>query len=133
MKVWLDDVREPWKHGRVGWTWVKNYDEAIELLLTGKVYEISLDHDLIYPDHYVGSPQHKDEKTGYHVILWMEENSVWPREVHVHTANPAGRGRMLLALDRYYSRCRACIPEGSEGITPVYSFFERRPPMSIDR
>ncbi|VAW81561.1 hypothetical protein MNBD_GAMMA12-2513, partial [hydrothermal vent metagenome] len=56
MKVYLDDER-PTPEG-----WVRVYwpDEAIELLKTGKVKEISLDHDL-----------GDDERgTGYDVVLW---------------------------------------------------------------
>ena len=46
MNLWLDDVREPWRHGRIGWEWAKTASEAIALLETGKVENASLDHDL---------------------------------------------------------------------------------------
>ena len=32
MILWLDDVREPWKHGFIGAEWVKTAAEAIECL-----------------------------------------------------------------------------------------------------
>lgn len=77
MKVFLDDERET-PNG-----WVRAYwpDEAISLLKTGNVKEISLDHDL-------GS----DERgTGYDVILWIEEMVVTfgfnPTIIHVYSAN----------------------------------------------
>lgn len=43
MKPWLDDIREPWKHGCLGWTWAKTADQAIEYLKTGTVTEASLE------------------------------------------------------------------------------------------
>jgi len=59
MKVWLDDERPApsgWKH--VYWP-----EEAIRLLRSGRVDEISLDHDL-------GDDRHG---TGNDVVLWIEE------------------------------------------------------------
>ncbi|WP_152005936.1 cyclic-phosphate processing receiver domain-containing protein [Desulfoluna spongiiphila] len=84
MKVYLDDERETprdWK--RVCWP-----EEAIELLKTGKVEEISLDHDLGDDDH----------GTGYDVILWIEE-AVYTTDfkapvIKVHSANPSAREKM---------------------------------------
>ena len=45
MKLYLDDVRETPEN------WVRAYNarEAIEYLKTGKVVEISLDHDRCHP------------------------------------------------------------------------------------
>ena len=84
MKVYLDDVRDTpdgWK--RVYWP-----DEAIELLKTGMVTEISLDHDL--GDDVRG--------TGYDVVLWIEEavmtNGFSPPAIRVHSANVSARSKM---------------------------------------
>lgn len=106
MKLWLDDVREPWKHGCLGWEWVKTADDAIALLSTGKVTEASLDHDLA-PEHYCPVDRLKEppsnQKTGYAVVCWMEENDVWPPDgVRVHSMNPAGRARMQSVIERHY-------------------------------
>jgi hypothetical protein len=46
MRLWLDDVRPPWRHGCLGWDWVTTAAEAIAALATGTVTEASLDHDL---------------------------------------------------------------------------------------
>lgn len=59
MKVYLDDERETPE----GWVRVYWPEEAIELLKSGKVNELSLDHDL-------GDDEHG---TGYDVVLWIEE------------------------------------------------------------
>ncbi len=80
----MDDLR-PTPDG-----WVHTYwpDEAIELLKTGNVEVISLDHDL-----------GDDERgTGYDVILWIEEavatKGFTPPEIKVHSANSSARIRM---------------------------------------
>ncbi|MFN3194273.1 MAG: cyclic-phosphate processing receiver domain-containing protein [Aureliella sp.] len=89
MKVYLDDERET----PVGWTRVYWPDEAIELLKTGQVIEISLDHDL-----------GDDERgTGYDVVKWIEEqvvtNSFIPPVIRVHSANISARQKMELGIE----------------------------------
>lgn len=88
MKVFLDDERATPE----GWVRVYWPDEAIALLQTGLVNEISLDHDL--GDDARG--------TGYDVLLWIEEamrlRGFVPPRMHVHSANPAARVRMLAAV-----------------------------------
>lgn len=101
--LWLDDVRPPWKHGCLGWEWVKTADEAIALLKTGRVHHASLDHDLS-EEATMGMPK-PGEKTGYTVVLWMEENDIWPSGlISVHSMNPAGRSRMQVAIDKHYRK-----------------------------
>lgn len=88
MKVFLDDERqtpEGWK--RVYWP-----EEAIELLKTNKVTEISLDHDL-----------GDDERgTGYDVIRWIEMavdmDDFKPPVIKVHSANTSARQKMELGI-----------------------------------
>jgi hypothetical protein len=81
MKIYLDDIRaEP-----EGWIRVKTAQEAIGLLKSNNVSEISLDHDL--GDDING--------TGYDVILWIEQEvymkNYIPPVIKVHSANvPAG-------------------------------------------
>ncbi|MFM0009178.1 cyclic-phosphate processing receiver domain-containing protein [Paraburkholderia sediminicola] len=84
MKVFLDDERptpEGWE--RVYWP-----NEAIQLLATGIVEEISLDHDL--GDDTRG--------TGYDVILWIEEavalRGFRPPKIIVHSANSSAGDKM---------------------------------------
>ncbi|MBX3711899.1 MAG: hypothetical protein KF800_08080 [Lysobacter sp.] len=99
MRVYLDDERATPE----GWTRVYWPDEAIALLETGNVAEISLDHDL--GDDARG--------TGYDVVAWIEEAVVTrgfvPPIVRVHSANPAARVRMeggIAAITRLASDCR---------------------------
>lgn len=100
VKLWLDDIRDPLKLGLVGWTWVKTADEAIALLSSGRVRRASLDHDLTISQTLGNTDR---EKTGYDVVLWMEENNTWPPEgVSVHSMNPEGRIKMNKAIRRQY-------------------------------
>jgi hypothetical protein len=84
LKVYLDDERQT-PDG-----WVRTYwpEEVIELLKTGNVEEISLDHDL-------GDDEHG---TGYDVVLWIEEqvfvNNFVPPRMKVHSANSSARVKM---------------------------------------
>ena len=116
-KLWLDDQRDPHRNGRIDWKWVRSYDECIEFFLSHPdIYQCSLDHDLVYPDHLVnisGGPDNiklmNDEKTGFHVLLWMESNNIWPHLVDVHTASSWGRKRMIEVLERNERRYRALL------------------------
>lgn len=88
MKVYLDDERQT----PDGWVRVYWPDEAIALLETGDVIEISLDHDL-----------GDDERgTGYDVLLWIEEavalRGFVPPVMRVHSANSSARLKMEAAI-----------------------------------
>lgn len=102
--LWLDDIREPWKHGYAASTWVKTADEAIAALKTGAFTFASLDHDLSV-EATMGTPA-SDERTGYTVILFLEEYpEYWPVDgVRVHSLNPSGKQKMLAAIERHYGR-----------------------------
>src|ERR1017187_4711059 len=95
MKLYLDDERT----APEGWVQVRWPDEAIELLHTGAVTHLSLDHDL-----------GDDERgTGYDVLLWIEEQValygfVPAAIMEVHSANPAGRKRMEAAIEAITGR-----------------------------
>lgn len=108
MRVFLDDERPT----PSGWTRVRWPDEAIELLKTGLVKELSLDHDL-----------GDDERgTGYDVLLWIEEavavRGFEPPRIAVHSANPAARERMMAgirAIERLVSERRSWSEVHSKG------------------
>ncbi|MGH8079724.1 MAG: cyclic-phosphate processing receiver domain-containing protein [Lysobacter sp.] len=89
MRVYLDDERDT----PPGWERVYWPDEAIALLQTGAVLELSLDHDL--GDDARG--------TGYDVVVWIEraviERGFEPPRIAVHSANPAARLRMQAGIE----------------------------------
>jgi hypothetical protein len=94
MKVYLDDVRE----APDGWVRTHTPSETIELLLAGKVRELSLDHDL-------GLDTAESEQTGYSVLSWLEAEIAherWPfplPQITIHSANPVGQERMKRAIE----------------------------------
>lgn len=100
MKVYLDDARQTPE----GWIRVYWPEEAIELLATGKVEEISLDHDL-----------GDDERgTGYDVVLWIEEVVIMhdfiPPKITVHSANSSARIKMEAGIENIYRNIRTMKP-----------------------
>ena len=88
MKVYLDDERV----APPGWVQTRWPEDTIALLESGKVKELSLDHDL-------GDDEHG---TGYDVLLWLEE-AVATRgfkapSCRVHSANSSARIKMEAAI-----------------------------------
>lgn len=93
LRVWLDDVRR----APPGWVHVSWPNEVIDLLRSGEVAQLSLDHDL--GDDARG--------TGYDVLRWIEEqvhtsDFVPPLTINAHSANTAARKRMEAAIDAIY-------------------------------
>lgn len=89
MRVWLDDERKMPEGYTVH---VKTAHDAIDLLKTGTVEKISLDHDL--GDEY--------SNTGYDVAKWIEEaahnGTLKQIRVTCHSQNPVGKQRINAAL-----------------------------------
>jgi hypothetical protein len=84
MKVYLDDQRP----APPGWVLVRNADDAIDQLRTGKVTELSLDYDL-------GDPHFG---TGLQVLDWLEqaleERKVSLPRLTAHSGSVIGRRRL---------------------------------------
>src|SRR5207248_4177061 len=79
-----------------GWVHLISAREVCFLLLTGRVVALSLDHDLS-DDRRFG--------TGSQVIDFLDEQHgvhgrwLWPKEgIRIHSANAAGRDRMVQAI-----------------------------------
>lgn len=97
IKVWLDDERPmPAGFDRH----VRTANEAIDIIKSGGVSLISLDHDL----------GEDSNGTGYDVAKFIEEGAflgtVPPMEVRVHSANPVGASRMRMCIEnakRYWA------------------------------
>jgi Cyclic-phosphate processing Receiver domain len=86
LKVFVDDLRD----APEGWLWIMTPGEAIDLLKSGEVREISLDHDLGYDEA-------GDDLAGYQIVAWLEEavatgEFAFPLPlISIHSANPVGR------------------------------------------
>ena len=97
MKIYLDDTRDcPYS---AGWVIARSADECIELLETGFVDELSLDHDL------------GEGKSGYDVIKWIEKevytnNFIPPQKMYCHSANPVGRQSIDAAIKKIQERMK---------------------------
>lgn len=89
-KVWLDDERPMPEEFDLH---VRTAREAMELIKSGVVHKISLDHDL----------GEKSNGTGYEVAKFIEEGafqgSIAPMEVSVHSANPVGSKNMRMCIN----------------------------------
>jgi hypothetical protein len=96
VKLWLDDQLDdperPIRHTPVGWVGVKTPKEAIRLLKTGQVTEISFDHDL--GESWWGN--------GYTVARFIEREAYFgrlqPIEYSIHSANPIGAENIEKAM-----------------------------------
>lgn len=87
MKLYVDDIRKPPDDS---WHLVRSNTEAIRILATQNVEEISLDHDIAC--YLVTGQEHTSNETFQPIayfIAKMPENER-PKTVRIHTANPGG-------------------------------------------
>jgi hypothetical protein len=90
----LDDRAAP-----EGWTHVRTAPAAIALLQTGRVVELSLDHDLGDDDAAGKGVEVVDHIAEQQIIAGRD---LWPRDgITIHSANPAGRDQMARTIERY--------------------------------
>lgn len=94
MKLFIDDLRYP---PNDDWIIARTYDEAIKILETGLVSEISFDHDL-------GNENVVSEKSGYDIVCWIEQKlftGEWTfiPKMSVHSMNPVGRRNIQMVID----------------------------------
>jgi hypothetical protein len=119
VRVWLDDdlvdrkAPEGWVQATTAW-------DAIELLRTGRVVELSLDHDLSDDARFgrgidvVDFIAHQQEVYG---------KELWPRDgIGLHTANPSGRDAMARTIRRYAEKAGLTVHESRAGGQPKFTF-----------
>lgn len=88
IKLWIDDLRKP---PGSEWLWATNSKDAIFILGTSPISEVSFDHDLGGDD------------TTRPVVLWLCENPErWPDYCAVHSMNPIGREWLIGMIERYH-------------------------------
>lgn len=125
--LWLDDLRDPYldlekkvphkENAEI--IWVKNYNEFTERIKKyGLPDVISFDHDLAeehytpeeYWNDYYASKKYQEsqdyvEKTGLDCAKWLIKyclnNDLELPEYYVHSANPVGRDKIKLKLDKF--------------------------------
>jgi len=89
MKVFHDDCRP----APEGWTLARNNDEALELLRTGEVTHITLDHDLGALPYELGgdiNARGQAEITGRDLARAMVAEGLFPPYIYVHSWSPDG-------------------------------------------
>jgi hypothetical protein len=118
IRLWVDDDLVD-RAAPPGWTQVTTVREATDLLTTGRVVELSLDHDLGDDDR---------AGRGIEVIDWLAEQQeahgriLWPRDgITIHSANPSGRDAMGRSIERYAGKVlqvhRSLTPSGKPRFT----------------
>ncbi len=96
MKLFVDDLRV----APQGWVLARTITEAIRILATQKVEEVSLDHDIAYQNER-GEFTGKCSAENYSSVAWFIREMAKegrPRKVWVHTANPNGADAIFYIL-----------------------------------
>jgi hypothetical protein len=105
LKLFVDDMRQCPE----GWTPAKTVTEAIRILATQEVEEVSLDHDIATPYRmHLSTPSFSDE-TFFPVAYYIATMEFKPR-VRIHTANFT-RGREMANLLGIEYDCYIYNPE----------------------
>ncbi len=86
IRLWVDDDRS----APEGWVVAKTSAQAIRILSSKKVDEISLDFSLAYMNIDTTKP----------VVQWMIDN-YFPAVVHVHTGSPQGRNWLVNTINTH--------------------------------
>jgi hypothetical protein len=102
MKIWLDDIREPWEtnpkdfqFGKCYWGYSVNEVKKIILALE----EIGEPIELLDLDHDLGDYA-ADGGDGIKLVEWLDETGRhYP--IKFHTMNPVGRQNMQAIIDRW--------------------------------
>ena len=92
MNLFVDDIRS----APEGWVLAKTITEAIRILATRDVHEVSLDHDIAYQDErgrFTGKIHNED----FTPVAWYIRQmpiEVRPKVVYVHSSNPVAIARI---------------------------------------
>jgi hypothetical protein len=98
MKLFVDDMREPW----IGWHVARTITEAIRILATMPVESVSLDHDIIQTVR--GDKNFETFEPVARYIALMSDDTL--PHVLFHTGNPQGGEHMAQILGLNYSAYR---------------------------
>ena len=130
VRVWLDDDLVD-RAAPDGWTQVTTAREAIDLLLTGNVVELSLDHDLGDDERFGRGVDVVDFIVTEHEV---NRRDLWPRDgIGLHTANPAGRETMARTIRSYAEKAGLHVSESRAGGQPKFTFRRRRVDSQAER
>lgn len=75
----------------------RTFDEGIDALKTQGPF------DILYLDHDLGDFENKYERTGYHIMCFLEENQQYlPKKIVIVSSNPVGRQKIQMVIDKLY-------------------------------
>lgn len=101
MKLFVDDIRQPWE----GWVLARTITEAIRILANQDVEIVSLDHDIAC--RLVKGSEHSSNET-YEPVAWFLKCAAYNPghlpKVQFHTGNPAGGKNMAYILGVDYDK-----------------------------
>lgn len=121
IRVWVDDDLID-RRAPSGWVQVTTAAHANRLLDTGRVVELSLDHDLGDDERF---GRGIDVTTHLARRQESDDTVLWPRDgLTLHTANPSGRDSMSREIRRYAGK-RLDVEESVEGGKPRFRFRPR--------
>lgn len=115
IKLYVDDIRNPDFFVGPGWHWARTVTEAIRILHTQEVSEVSIDHDICHPG--TACPE-TFEPVARFIVTWiwdMDDETYGERYVRargnsnyegglpvtIHTANPTGAENMRQILETF--------------------------------
>lgn len=109
VKLWADDIRA----APVGWHWAKTVTEAVRILASLDVTDVSLDHDISHDimmdsGRVVCRPFPCGET--FEPVAWFIVFKNKPMRVNIHTANPAGAERLKGILEHFKPTVTLGVP-----------------------
>jgi len=99
-KLFVDDTRECPK----GWMCARTVSDAIRFLYNfSPIAELSLDHDILFPQHGIDrySMYSAENYTGVAFFLAALPKEKWPKRIRIHSSNAGAAQTMcdILGLD----------------------------------
>ena len=96
MRLLIDDTRTNIAADIIA----RTFEDGIKALKENKIDVLYLDHDLGF-NHY--SNNYSDEKTGYDIMCWLEQNQQYlPTTIVCVSANPVGAKRINQVIEKLY-------------------------------
>lgn len=112
MKLYVDDLRrEP-----AGWHLARTVTEAIRVLATREVEEVSLDHDISHRVNVDSVARPFPCGETFEPVAWYLGATEFGGRVTLHTANPVGAKKMAEILDSFGVECSVSLGTPVNGL-----------------
>lgn len=127
-KMWFDDSDN--RGCPKGWLRAKDVDEAVEIIKSGEVEEMSLDHDIDGPVYGCYSSRLPDGTT---LVYWMLNNlppMKWPHTIRLHSSNEPARKRMYGLLSQAAPNFVRVIMSNGFSVNMIAELSDREAPSA---